>query len=160
MKVTEAYEKIKAEVENALPLFDGIKVNVSVENEICDGNLDTIEDISRAKSISSTLVIGADGLTEDDNYCLYLGLDVKRGEVKDDEVNKTVSEFRKTLEEVRSTLAVSEDTTKTLLELGKAAEEEFEEVMKQIKKSSRISGIAAALFGIGVLILFLVATFS
>ncbi len=158
MKAVEAYNIIKEEVEKSFSLFDGLDVRLSIESEACDTRLKAVNSIECARNISSTLTIGADGMSEEDYYCIYLGINVKRGEVNDEELEKAISAFRSTVEKTVEALRDGDTPSSVLLELGRIAEEEFERIMKKAKKTSTTTGIGLALMVIGVFILFLVAT--
>ena len=158
MKAIEAYTIIKEEVEKSFTLFDGLDLILSIESEACDARLKAVSSIESARNISSTLTIGADGMSEEDYYCIYLGINVKRGEVNETELEKALSAFRSTVKKTVEALREGDTPSSVLLELGRVAEEEFEKIMEKAKKTSTTTGIGMALIVIGVLIMFLVAT--
>ena len=158
MKAIEAYNIIKEEVEGSFSLFDGLGLYLSTENEACERKLKPALSIDRASTISSTLTIGADGMSEDDYYCIYLGINVRRGEVNDEELSKALAAFRATAEKTAEAIKEQESPAVALAELGRIADEEFKKIVEKTKKRSSVTGIGMALFWIGILIIFLVAS--
>lgn len=160
MTANEALERITARVNEAKARFVGLGVKVNTETEYMNSLFKSTDNPARAKFMSVSLIISADGLCDDDIYYLSLSCEVKGKKVDEAMLEKSEAEFEKYLNDTVTRLA--EGDPKAVLEaLSKEANAEWEEVLGKLQKSQKratlINIIGGALIVVGIAVLILVA---
>ena len=160
MNVNEALERITAKVNEAARRFDGLGVNVTTETEYMNAFFKPTDSPAKARFMSVSLIISAEGLRDEDIYYLTLSCEIKGKRVDEALLEKSESEFEKYLNDTAERLA--DGTPKEVLQtLSKEANAEWEEVLGRIQKSQKratlINIIGGALIVVGIAVLILIA---
>lgn len=161
MTLNEAVEKMTALAEEAKERLLPYGFDMKVESEYMNVAFRTVEDPKKAKYVTASLVISAEGIDEGDEYCMSIGAQVNRGKVDDAQLEEDSGKFRKMVDDMIATLDRHEDKVEGLRELTAKANEEYKKLVAEIeenqKKAKKMSAIINVVFIVGILILFLVA---
>ena len=161
MTVIEAASKMQATVEAAKERLEGNGFVMSVETDYMNTMLKTVDDIKKAKYVTVSLVVGAEGCNPGDEYCMSLGAQITRGGISEEQLEQDIANYGKMVDEALEVLAGYENKNEGLEYLTAKANEEYEKLLVKIKeeqeKSRRISRIINTVFIIGIAILFIVA---
>ena len=161
MTLTEAIKKMQDVVEAAKADLEGNGFTMSVETDFMDASLRTLPDSKRAKYVTVSLVIGAEGIEAGDEYCMSLGADISKKGMSEEQLDKDIENYKTMVAEAKKTLAGYDNKTEGLAYLTRKAGEEYEKLMKKIEeaqmKNRKMSMIINSVFIVGLVILFLVA---
>ena len=148
-------------VEAAKEELAGNGFTMSVETDFMDSSLRTLPDEKRAKYVTVSLVVGAEGINEGDEYCMSLGADISKKGMNEEQLAKDIENYKNMVTEAKEILAGYENKTEGLAYLTKKAGEEHEKLLKKIEEAQiqnrKISMIINSVFIVGLIILFLVA---
>lgn len=161
MTVSEAIAKMQATVEGSKAKLEGNGFVMSVETDYMNGSFKTVQDVKKAKFVTVSLVIGAAGTDEGEEYCMSLGADIRSKNVNEKQLEEDIAHYLKMVDDAAEVLEGYEDKLEGLNVLTKKASEEFEKLVAKIeeeqKKSRRISMIGNIVFIIGIALLFIIA---
>lgn len=157
MTANEALIKMQRIVNEAVFCFDGLGVSTRVETDLMSLHLEPVDSLEKANFISVGIVIGCDGLEEDDEYSVNLVATVHNGKaVNDQEFFTDVDLFNRSVNEAVKTLSESDSPKEGILKLDKIADDESKKILESINKLDKnlnkgIYGIAA-----GFILLFII----
>ena len=161
MTVNEAVSKMRDVVSESMHKLDGNGFIMSVETDYMNQMFKSVEDESKAKCVTVSLVISSESVKEGDEYCMSLGAMITRKGVDEAQLYKDIDGFRKMVDEAVAVLAGYEKKDEGLAYLTAKANEEYEELMAKIteeqKKNRRLAMISNIVFVVGIVLLFLVA---
>lgn len=161
MTLNETISRMQEVVTAAKDKLEGNGFKMSVETDYMDRSLRTVNDVKKAKYVTVSLVIGAEGLEEGDEYCMSLGADISKKGINSEQLEKDIVNYGTMVDEAVKTLEGFENKTEGLALLTKKAGEEYEKLLKKIEeeqqKSRRLSMIINTVFIVGLVILFMVA---
>ena len=161
MTLDEALVLMNQKVDELLPLLDISGIKVTRETGFLNSLFMTAKNPKRAKFATVTLTLSAEGVEEENEYCISLTAEVKFGKVNEEKLALSFSEFEKYVKETAERLNAEGDATKTVLALSKEANAEYEKLLAELenarKKSQKISAIGTVLVVVGIMILFAVA---
>ena len=161
MTVSEAIAKMQATVEGSKEKLEGNGFVMSVETDYMNGLFKSVEDKKKAKYVTVSLVISAEGVEEGEEYCMSLGADIRGKNVNEKQLGEDIEHYNKMVSDAAEVLSEYEDKVEGLGVLTKKAGEEYEKLMAKIeeeqKKSRKISMIGNIIFIIGIALLFIVA---
>ena len=164
MTLNDAVSKMLDTVNSAKEKLEGNGFTMSVETDYMDSALRNVSDVKKAKYVTVSLVIGAEGLAHGDEYCMSFGAQIFRNTVKDEQLEKNTESYCKMVDEALEILAGYENKTEGLTHLTKKAGEEYEKLMKKIeeeqKKNRKISTMINIAFIVGFVILFMIASLT
>lgn len=157
MLINRATAKMQAAAESAKQRLESYGFNVRIETDYMNGFFKTVEKIEKTKYVTTSVVIGGEGIAPDDEYCLSIGAAVRKSKVEDDILKEDINAFDKMVDETLAVLDSYEDKLEGLRSLTEKANAEYEKMVKdsneQQKKFRRISIIGNVAFFIGVAIL-------
>lgn len=161
MTLQETIKRMQEVVEEAKSELEGYGFNISVETDFMNSSLQTLPDSKRAKYVTVSLVIGADGIEAGDEYCMSLGADISKKGINTEQLEKDIVNYKNMVAEAKEALAGYENKTEGLAHLTKKAGEEYEKLLKKIEeqqaKNRKMSMIINSVFIVGLIILFFVA---
>ncbi len=161
MTVNEAIEKMQATVEASKQKLLDNGFTMSVETDYMNGMLGSVNDLKKAKYVTVSLVISAEGTAEGEEYCMSLGADIRTKKVNEEQLNRDIESYQKMVDDAVEVLAGYENKNEGLLSLTAKASEEYEQLLAKIeeeqKKSRRVSMIINIVFIVGFALLLLVA---
>ena len=77
MTVSEAIAKMQATVDASREKLEGNGFVMSVETDYMNGMLRTVDTPERARYVTVSLVVSAEGVAEGEEYCMSLGADIR-----------------------------------------------------------------------------------
>ena len=161
MTVNEAVSKMKDVVSESMHKLDGNGFIMLVETDYMNQMFKSVEDESKAKCVTVSLVISSENVKEGDEYCMSLGAMITRKGVDEAQLYKDIEGYRKMVDEALEVLAGYEKKDEGLAYLTANANEEYEQLMAKItedqKKNRRLAMISNIVFVVGIVLLFLVA---
>ena len=161
MTVTEAISKMQATVAASMEKLDGNGFVMSVETDYMNAMLRSVPDVSKAKYVTVSLVVGKEDGNEGEEYCMSLGAEIVRKSVNDEQLEKDIANYENMVNEAIETIGGYEDKNEGLDLLTKRASEEYEKLMAKIKedqkKTQRVTMIINTVFILGITLLFIVA---
>ena len=161
MTVSEAIAKMQAVVEASKERLDGCGFTMSVETDYMNGMLKSVEDVNKARYVTVSLVVSAEGVKEGEEYCMSLGADIRGKRINENQLNEDISGYEKMVSEAVEVLDGYENKNEGLAYLTAKASEEYEKLVAKIeeeqKKSRKISMIGNIIFIVGIALLFIVA---
>lgn len=161
MTVNEAVSKMKDVVSESMHKLDGNGFIMLVETDYMNQMFKSVEDESKAKCVTVSLVISSENVKEGDEYCMSLGAMITRKGVDEAQLYKDIEGYRKMVDEALEVLAGYEKKDEGLAYLTAKANEEYEQLMAKItedqKKNRRLAMISNIVFVVGIVLLFLVA---
>ena len=164
MKLSEAIERMTEVAEAAMERLARFGLNMKVEVDYMNAFFKTVEKPEKAKYATVSLVMTTEGVKEGDEYCISLGVDIKRGNVDDAQLAEDSKKYEEMAMECERVLDSHETVLEGLTVLTERATAECEKLMAEIeeeqKKSRKIAMIGNIVFILGIAILFLVAIFS
>ena len=164
MTVNEAIAKMQAVVEASKDRFSGCGFTMSVETDYMNGMLKSVEDVNKARYVTVSLVVSAEGIKEGEEYCMSLGADIRGKKINENQLNEDIAGYEKMVSEAVEALDGYENKSEGLACLTAKASEEYEKLVAKIdeeqKKSRRISMIGNIIFIVGIALLFIVALFK
>ena len=164
MTLNEAIQKMQEVVEAAKSELDGNGFTMSVETDYMDPALRTLPDAKHAKYVTVSLIVGADGIAKDDEYCMSLGAGISRKGIDEEQLERDIENYKNMVAEAKKTLSGYENKTEGLAYLTKKAGEEYEKLLKKIEeaqmKNRKMSMIINSVFIAGLILLFFVAMLS
>ena len=126
--------------------------------------LATVTEPKKAKFATVSVVISTDDTEEGDEYCLSVGAEIRFGKIDDGQLEKDLAEFGRMVDETVDRLRSYATKSEGISVLAAEANAEYEKLVEKLredqKKQSVISAIGMALFIVGIVVLFIVATFS
>ena len=159
--VSEAIGKMQSTVAHAMERLEGNGFTMSVETDYMNQMLASVSDPKKAKYVTVSLVISADGIAAGDEYCMSLGAMISRSGINDERLEKDIESYNSMVNEALEVLSGYDNKKEGLEFLTKKASEEYEKVLAKIeeerKKSKRIVTISNIVFIVGIALLFLVA---
>lgn len=160
MTVSEAIAKMQATVEASREKLEGNGFVMSVETDYMNGMLRTVDTPERARYVTVSLVVSAEGVAEGEEYCMSLGADIRRKKVDETQLDKDIQNYLTMVDEAAEVIANYEDKTEGLAHLTKKASEEYEKLVAKIeeeqKKSRKVALIGNIIFIVGIALLFIV----
>ena len=164
MLLNEALAKMKTVAEAAAERLREDGFNAKVESSYMNAFLATVTEPKKAKFATVSVVISTEDTEEGDEYCLSVGAEIRFGKIDDGQLEKDLAEFGRmvdeTVERLRSYATKSEGISALAAEANAEYEKLVEKLREDQKKQSVISAIGMALFIVGSVVLFIVATFS
>ena len=161
MTVTEAISKMQATVAASMEKLDGNGFVMSVETDYMNAMLRSVPDVSKAKYVTVSLVVGKEDGNEGEEYCMSLGAEIVRKSVNDEQLEKDIASYENMANEAIETIGGYEDKNEGLDLLTKRASEEYEKLMAKIKedqkKTQRVTMIINTVFILGITLLFIIA---
>lgn len=161
MTVTEAISKMQATVAASMEKLDGNGFVMSVETDYMNAMLRSVPDVSKAKYVTVSLVVGKEDGNEGEEYCMSLGAEIVRKSVNDEQLEKDIASYENMVNEAIETIGGYEDKNEGLDLLTKRASEEYEKLMAKIKedqkKTQRVTMIINTVFILGITLLFIIA---
>ena len=161
MTVNEAIEKMQAIVEASKQKLTDNGFTMSVETDYMNGMLVSVNDLKKAKYVTVSLVISAEGTPEGEEYCMSLGADIRSKNVNESQLDKDIKSYQKMVDDAVDILSGYENKNEGLASLTAKASEEYAQLLAKIeeeqKKSRRISLIINIVFIAGFALLLLLA---
>ena len=161
MTLNETICRMQEVVSAAKEKLEGNGFTMSVETDYMDKMLRTVSGTKGARYVTVSLVVGAEGLEEGDEYCMSLGADISRKGINAEQLEKDIENYERMVDEAAEVLKGYENKTEGLAFLTKKAGEEYEKLLKKIeeeqRKNQRMSMIINSVFIVGIIILFMVA---
>lgn len=160
----QAKDKMIALAEAAAERFRADGLIAKVEVSYMNGFLAMITDEKRAKFITVSVVITTEHIEIGEEYCLSVGAEIRGGKVDDAQLEKDLAEFDGIINETAERLYAFENKSVGVTTLAEEANAEYDKLVEKLREDQRkhkvISAIGMALFVVGIVILFVVATFS
>lgn len=160
----EAIKLMCEKVDGAMSRFRDFPLILTREEFASDLRLNPVK-FERAKYINATLVINTrdrDDEEEGAEYRIGIGAEVRYGEVSEAELNESILDFERRVEEAVAAISSAECAEEAVAELDRVAQEEYEALAKEIdekaKKMRPLYIIGALAFIVGLIILFILAT--
>ncbi len=163
MDINQTVERLGEVVKSAEERFKGIGVKTSVEVAYMDSWMRTLDDPSRAKYVTVSLVLTADGVSEGDEYCLSVGARVSRKKVTDEIIERDIAAFNSLVDDAYGRIIAKEDRTEAINELANEAAEDFDKLVANIKtaeKKQRIYSIVGIVAILAVFAIFLIVSLN
>ena len=164
MLLNEAVAKMQNAVTESMKRLEGNGFVMSVETDYMGRNFASVEDASKAKCVTVSLVVGAKDGDKGEEYCMSLGAMIQKGGVNEEQLDKDIESYGKRVDEALDTLAYYENKDEGLAFLTEKATKEYEELMKKIdeeqRKNRKIAMISNIVFAVGIAILFILAIFK
>lgn len=164
MLFSEAKDKMIALAKAAAERFRADGLIAKVEVGYMNGFLAMITDEKRAKFITVSVVITTEHIEIGEEYCLSVGAEIRGGKVDDAQLEKDLAEFEGIIDETAERLSGYENKSVGVTTLAEEANAEYDKLVEKLrddqKKQRVISAIGMALFIVGIVILFVVATLS
>ena len=161
MTLNEAISKMRSVVADSMEMLDGNGFTMSVDTDYMNQMLASVENEKKAKYVTVSLVITAEGINEGDEYCMSLGAMIARGGVDEAQLKKDIGGYMDMVKEAVEVLKGYENKTEGLKYLTDKASEEYEQLLKKIeeeqKKNRRLAMIGNVVFIVGIALLFIVA---
>ena len=161
MTISEAIIKMNAAAESAKERLGCFGLDMKVETDYMNGFFKTVEKPEKAKYATVSLVMSTEGIAEGEEYCISLGVEVKRGKVDETQLAEDAVRFDEMVTECIGVLSGSETVLDGLNTLIAKATEECEKLIAEMeenqKKSRRVSMISNIIFFAGIALLFIVA---
>ena len=161
MTISESVAKMQETALAAKARLDGYGFDIKVETDYMNSMLRPIENPEKAKYVTTSLIVGGEGVKEGEEYCLSIGVVVKGKKVDDEQFDKDSHKFNEMVDEMIGVLDAHEDKVEGLGVLTAKANEEYEKLLAEIQENQRKSRRAAAIgnivFFIGIMLLFIVA---
>ena len=161
MTITEAVAKMQEIVLAAKERLDNYGFEIKVETDYMNSMLRTIELPEKAKYVTTSMIIGGEGVKEGEEYCLSIGVAVNRKKVDDNQLEKDSMKFNEMVDEMISVLDAHEDKLEGLGVLTAKAAAEYEKLLAEIqesqKKSRKVAMIGNIVFIAGLILLFIIA---
>ena len=152
---------MKDVVSESMHKLDGNGFIMLVETDYMNQMFKSVEDESKAKCVTVSLVISSENVKEGDEYCMSLGAMITRKGVDEAQLYKDIEGYRKMVDEALEVLSGYEKKDEGLAYLTANANEEYEQLMAKItedqKKNRRLAMISNIVFVVGIVLLFLVA---
>ena len=156
-----AVERMTEAAELAAVKLRAAGALVSVAVEYLSSYLKTVDE-AHAKFVTVSLVITSDGLPEDEEYCISLGAELRRGNIDSERLECDILKFEKLVAEAEGRISAVENKREAITALAAEAAAEFDRLVAKLNEDHRkgkiISAIGMALVIIGVILLFIVAT--
>ena len=164
MLLNEALDRMKAVAEAAAERLREEGFNAKVETSYMNAFLATVPEPKKAKFATVSVVISTDDTEEGDEYCLSVAAEVKLGKVDEGLLGADLEEFDRMVNDTIERLRGYESKSEGISVLAAEANAEYEKLIENLqadqKKANVISAIGMGLFIIGIIALFIVATFS
>lgn len=161
MIMTEAVAKMQAIAASAKERLDKYGFDIKIETDYMNSMLRVIDKPEKARYITTSVIVGGDGVEEGEEYCLSIGVAVRGKKVDDNQLNKDSLKFEEMVNEMISVLDAHEDKLEGLKVLTTKANEEYQKLLAEIqesqKKNRKIALIGNIAFTVGIIILFIVA---
>lgn len=164
MTVDAAIARMTEVADLATERLSALGYTATVELDFMNGMLRTVEDKSRAKFITATVVITSPDTPKGDEYCLSLGTEIRGGKVDGDQLERDIVEYGKMVDGSVERLSKFESKAEGVSALAEEASKEYEALVERLnadqKKQRVISTVGMLLVLVGVILLFVVATLS
>lgn len=162
MKLDEALSAMTSLVEEQSKRFIGLGVTAKIETDLMDRALGSVTSPKKARFVTVTLVLSAEGITEGEEYCLSLGAEIKGSKVNET-IAKDMDSFVNMVDEALEQLSSYENKAEGIKALATAASREFDELVDKIKgesKKQKITGLISVLAIIAIFALFIFITMT
>lgn len=163
MDINQTTERLGEVVKCAAARFKDIGVTTSVEVAYMDSWMRTLDDPARAKYVTVSLVLTAEGVTEGDEYCLSVGAKVSRKRISEEIIERDITAFNSLVDEAYERISAKEDKSEAINELANEASEDFDKLVTNIKtaeKKQRIYSIVGVVAILAVFAIFLVVSLN
>lgn len=161
MTLSDAVKKMQSTVEKAMVRLEGNGFVMSVETDYMNSMLVSVDDPTKAKCVTVSLVVASKDGKEGEEYCMSLGAMITRRGVDEIQLDKDIEGYGKMVDEAIDTLAYYDNKDEGLAYLTAKASEEYEKMMKEIeegqRKNRRLAMISNIVFIVGIALLFIVA---
>ena len=161
MTVSEAIAKMQSTVEASKEKFEACGFVMSVETDYMNGMFKSVEDIKKARYVTVSLVVSAEGIAEGEEYCMSLGAEIRGRQIDENRLDEDILNYHKMVDEAAELLEGYENKKDGLDALIKKASEEYAKLVARIeednKKRRRLSMISNVIFIVGIALLFIVA---
>ncbi len=166
MDVSQAFTRLNEIVEGVIPSFGNYSLFLHVENFCNNASLNPTT-LEKAKYLVATLVISTRDADDDEpgiEHRIGISVEVKKHSVDEDDMETARSEFEERVEELLAALSETADTESVIKRFDEKAEAEYLEFVRELEESKKktlpLRIIGYALFIVGAVILFAVATLS
>ena len=164
MLFKEATDKMLAVAEAAAERFRADGLIARVEIGYMNAFLATVTEPKKARFMTVSLVITTEHIEEGEEYYLSVGAEIRGGKVDDAQLEKDLAEFDGIVNETAERLSGYENKSVGVTVLAEEANAEYDKLVERLredhKKQKVVSAIGIGLFIVGIIILFIVATFS
>ena len=164
MLFKEATDKMMAVAEAAAEKFRADGLIAKVEVGYMNAFLAMITDPKKARFITVSVVISTEHIEIGEEYCLSVGAEIRGGKVDDAQLEKDLAEFEGIINETAERLSSFENKSVGVTTLAEEANAEYDKLVEKLredqKKQKVVSAIGMALFLVGIVIIFVVATLS
>ena len=110
MTLNETICRMQEVVSAAKEKLEGNGFTMSVETDYMDKMLRTVSGTKGARYVTVSLVVGAEGLEEGDEYCMSLGADISRKGINAEQLEKDIETYGLfTYEELNAICPLSEE---------------------------------------------------
>ena len=159
MTLHEAGDYMMRVVSERAERFSGLGLSVKIERDLMDRLYVETKKEKAARFITVSIVLTDESGRTADEYALSLGAEIKRGEVSETELSRSLAELDTAITETLKRLSRAKDTTAELSTLCRESEAEYDLFLEKMKKSSRVSMIRSVGFSLIILILMIVLSF-
>ena len=159
MTLNEASDYMMRIVTERSERFSGLPLSVKVERDLMDKLFSPTEKERAARFIAVSIVLSAEGGSSEDEYALSLGAEVKRGEVSEGELSRSLAELDRAIDETVRRLTEAEDVAAELSALCRESEAEYDVFLGEMKKSSRRAMIRSVAFSVIIIIIMILLSF-
>ena len=159
MTLHEAGDYMMRLVSERAERFSGLGLSVKIERDLMDRLFSPTEKEKSARFITVSIVLGREDGVSKDEYALSLGAEVKRGEVHESELSRSLAELDAAITETVRRLSSAEDKGAELSALCRESDAEYDVFLNKMKKSSRISMIRSVAFSVIILLLMILLSF-
>lgn len=128
---------LTAAVTAAKERLDALDVITSTEIAYMDVWMRTITDPLKAKYVTVSLVISADGIDSGDEYCLSVGAKVSKKNAEKGLIERDIKEFDNLVDEAVEKISGAERAADAVNELANAASNEFDDLVTKIQASEK-----------------------
>ncbi len=149
MKAEQALEMMKARLGSLAEGFSGTGIVAKVECDLLDKKMNEVESLSRAKIVTVSLVLSAEGVKDGEEYCLSLGAEVSHGSVNET-LTRDMRDFEELVGQTLIRLAKYENKSEGIHALVKESEGELDGIASDIRARSRKRIITAAVAALAI----------
>lgn len=161
MTISEAVARMHNLALASKEKIDSYGFDIKIETDYMNSMLRTIDDPDKARYITTSMIIGGEGIKEGEEYCLSIGVAVRGKKVDDSQLEKDSQKFGEMVDEMIAVLEAHEDKLEAHASLVAKANEEYQKLLAEIqenqKKSRKVAMIGNIVFIVGIAILFIIA---
>ena len=156
MNINDALKIMNEKADEYAARFTETGVTVKKEVRYLNRVFAEIQNPKRARYMTVTLTLCADGLEEEYEYCLSIGAELHRSGVNESQLEKAKAEFAFFANAALDRLRGSDNPTEVLYKLSSEANEEHEKLLAELSQMQRKWHKRAGLFSLIAIIVMII----